>query len=134
MAEPLRVRQRATSVFDMSNDTAPAPIVASLPLLCGPAGDAATGDMNRDWACTRSHKIYMLHVWRDNIQRDATRVARGKFRSDRRRLNLIEHVDSETERFNRLSARILAELPACTHADDVRAELTVADALPDCTC
>jgi|SRR5262245_8655271 len=104
----------------------------ALPLMCGPAGDAETGDMNRDWACLRSHRVYNLHTWHGNLRRDAERVATR--RSEFRARNLAAYVVEEADRLNRITTRILAELPACQHADEVRAEMTVAEALPGCTC
>lgn len=104
----------------------------ALPQMCGPAGAPETGDMHRDWACTRAHKVYNLHNWAGNLRSDAERVATR--RSEFRARNLSTYVVEEVGRFNRTAARILAELPECTHAPEARREMTVEESLPGCTC
>lgn len=111
--------------------TAVAALLA-LPQMCGPAGDADTGDMNRDWACKRAHKVYMLHVGADNLRRDAARVIRC--RNAYRARSLSAYVVEEVERRNRIIAICLAELAECTHAPEARQEMTVEESLPDCSC
>lgn len=103
-----------------------------LPLMCGRAGDAEHGDMNRDWECSRSHRIYMLHVDAEQITRSITRL--GRLRSDFRRRNLTNWITDAIARHERLVTRVLADLPSCTHRDETRGACTVEASLPDCVC
>lgn len=112
-------------------DTAFAPLPA-LPLMCGRAGSAEWGDMNVDWECKRSARVYTLHTSAQQITGSIARL--GRLRSDFRRRNLTQWITDATARHERLVSQVLADLPDCTHRDETRGECTVEDSLPECTC
>jgi hypothetical protein len=116
----------------MTATTAPAIELPALPMMCGRAGDAATGDMNRDWECTRAVRIYTLHTSATQITDSLARFAR--LRSDYRRRNLARWITDAAARHARLVVMILEDLPECSHREETRRECTVEGSLPECTC
>jgi hypothetical protein len=100
--------------------------------MCGRAGSAATGDMNIDWECKRSAKIYMLHTGAEDITRTIARLPR--LRNEYRRRNLTRWITDAIARHERLVGLVLPELPECTHGPATRGECTPEESLPPCTC
>ena len=67
--------------------------------------------MNRDWPCRRAAHIYSLSVFADNIasiERRAVKVTGWKAR------NLAVWITDANQRFTRLVAQVLPDLPECT--------------------
>ena len=108
-----------------TTQTAPA---NTLPPFCGPMSA-----MYRDQECPRVGTIYSLHSWQAAIDSEIERAPR--VRSDWKRANILRHAEEAQIRHNRIAARMLAELPACTHAEAERCETyDVEAALPACSC
>jgi len=102
-------------------------------LLCGPVGGVnhrgQLWDMNVRWTCARTAQLYQYTQRRETLLEDSRRI--GRLRSERRQANLSRYV---LQAVVRLHAESLWELPECGHAEADRAELTLEDALPPCTC
>ena len=114
---------------------AAAPVLATeytLPLLCCPLGD-----LNSSPVCQRSRWIYKMHTYVADIEGEIARLPklRGSNMA-RRQAALGRWIDEAQVRIARVLDNIVElRLPAtCSHPTYVGPELTLEQALPDCTC
>ena len=118
----------------MSEEVA-VPVLATeftLPFLCCPLGD-----LNSSLACPRSRWIYKMLTYVADIQGEIDRLPKLRGRNAaRRRAALGRWIDEAQIRVARVLDNITElRLPAtCSHPTYVGPELTLDQAMPECTC